>query len=361
MRIIVLQDYLRCGGTEVQSIFLSTFFQLSGHDVHLLTFRPGGPLMTRLNGGEFEHTALQPFDTHIDFFAPRLRRKISEWRPDVVLCMGHTANQFAGRLQHNLSNVSVIGSVRSGQRVPLGMLRSLKRADAVIVNAEWWRLRLIEHGFDGERIAVVHNALTREWDVIDRQALRSSARNRLGAGPSTVVLMNVAGFRRGKRHELLLDLASRLGTEVDWQLWLVGEGRRWQACQRYARGLNTRDRIKFIGYCDDPFEYYAGADIAVSTSVRDSLPNFLVEAQHMGLPAVATDFRGVGEIVLDGETGFLVPPDDHELFVQRLRELSGQPELRLTIGQRAKERAEKFFSRDTQGRAFLDALSGFRH
>src|ERR1700679_605252 len=95
MKIIVLQDQLRSGGTERHSILLSREFRSLGHDSRLVTFRPGGKLAP--TAGAF--TSLQSLDTGIDWFGPGLSRTVLGGSPDIVLCMGKTANCFAGHLQ----------------------------------------------------------------------------------------------------------------------------------------------------------------------------------------------------------------------------------------------------------------------
>jgi hypothetical protein len=95
MKIIVIQDHLRSGGTERHSILLTREFCGLGHEAELITFRPGGRLAP---SASCPHRALQPFDTGIDWFAPGLLRAALDGS-DIVLCMGKTANCFAGRIQ----------------------------------------------------------------------------------------------------------------------------------------------------------------------------------------------------------------------------------------------------------------------
>ena len=92
MKILIVQDYLRSGGTERQSVFMATAFALAGNEVTLLTFRPRGVLETDTEQQPFAFRSLQPFDTRLDWFAPRLLKTVEEAAPDLVLCMGRMAN-----------------------------------------------------------------------------------------------------------------------------------------------------------------------------------------------------------------------------------------------------------------------------
>src|SRR5205823_1824209 len=90
--------FLRSGGTERQTVLLANAFAAAGHDVTLLTFRPGGALNSTVNAAVPRH-ALQPFDFHLDWFAPGLTGFVARAQPDIILCMGRMANCYARRAQ----------------------------------------------------------------------------------------------------------------------------------------------------------------------------------------------------------------------------------------------------------------------
>src|SRR5207247_1542928 len=78
----------------------------------------------------------------------------------------------------------------------------------------------------------------------------------------------------------------------------------------------------------------APADVAVLTSVKEGIPRALMQAMAVGVPVVATDVKGNREVVLNGETGFLVPLGDVPALAERLRTLLASPELRRGMGAR---------------------------
>ena len=102
MKILIIQDYLRSGGTERHSVFLAGSFADAGHDVSLITFRPGGQLATESWQPNFAYHSLQKRDWHLDWFAPGLRGLVSKISPQIVLCMGRMANCYAGLIQRRL-------------------------------------------------------------------------------------------------------------------------------------------------------------------------------------------------------------------------------------------------------------------
>jgi len=321
MKITVLQDRLRSGGTERHSILLSREFAGLGHDARLVTFRPGGQLAGTV---AVEHRSLQPFDTGIDWLAPGLLRTVLGAAPDIVLCMGKTANCFAGRIQGRAAQrglrTRVVATLRAGGKLPGLYYSSVRRAAHLVANSREAADALVStHGFERNRVSVIRNALVFPGSPPGRdEALRA----RLGARPGSTVLLSVGMFRPEKNQRALVDIAASLPEAWDWRLWLVGDGPERAACERLAARLGTAARIRFLGYQPDPGPYYAAADIAVHASREEALSNALIEAQAHGLPAVAFQALGVRECMIEGRTGFVAPHGDPAAFRAALSRLA---------------------------------------
>lgn len=355
MKILVVQDHLRSGGTERQSVLLARGFAAAGHDSALLTFRPGGPLAAGLPEGM--HQVLQPFDTGLDWWAPGLLRTARRLGPDLVLCMGRMANCHGARLQHTLPGAAVIATLRTGKPLPWLFRRSLSRVRHVVANSEEARqVLLTQHALPSSQVSMIHNSLVFPPDahLARNEVLRATH----GASPATVILLCVAMFRPEKNQRALIELACGLSPGSDWQLWFAGDGRARQACAAEVQRLGISDRIRFLGWVSDPSPLYRAADIAVLTSRRESLSNFLIEAQAHGLPAVAYDALGVGEAFLPEESGFLIPMHQADRFRAALQRLIDDPSLRATMGARGRDRARRSFAPERQLQAYLECFRG---
>lgn len=358
MRILILQDYLRCGGTERQSVALARMLHDEGSDTFLLTFRPGGRLEAEAADAGVPFDALQFTDTGLNFFAPRLVRAIRKFGPDVILCMGRMANCYGGLIQHRFPRVAVVGTVRTGKPLPALYRWSLRQVSGVLTNTDWWQARLIEFGVDPGKILVIANGLTRDWSGVQRHGAREAMRESLSLRPSSVVFLNVAEFRPGKRQARLIEFFSGLDSAWDWHLWLVGEGKEWDRCRTLAE-RDGRGRIHLFGHSENPLPWYAAADVAVSHSVEDSLPNFLVEAQTLRLPVIASDYQGIAEAFRDGKTGYLVGANDTEGLHDAVRRLYLDPLTRHEMGRQAEAFAAGRFASRPHGSNTLDALRSF--
>jgi glycosyltransferase involved in cell wall biosynthesis len=353
MKIIVLQDILRSGGTERHSILLAREFAGLGHPTELITFRPGGQLAPTAPPC---WRALQPFDTRIDWFAPGLTKAVLGPAPDIVLCMGKTTNCFAGYLQRRARSrglpTAVVATLRAGGVLPELYYSSVRAAAHLVTNSNeaagiLVRDRLLER----RAVSVIHNSLVFPAATLGRnEALRRD----LGAGPASAVLLSVGMFRPEKNQRDLIEIAAGLPKAWDWRLWLAGEGPEKEACERLALARGLGDRVRFLGYQSDPAPLYQAADIAVHASKEEALSNFLIEAQSHGLPVVAAKALGIRECFIEGETGWMLAQGDFAGFQAALALLaSDTPDQRAERAARARAFARESFDPARQVAAYI--------
>jgi len=230
--------------------------------------------------------------------------------------MGKTANCFAGRIQRRAAArklpTKVVATLRAGGRILSLYYSSIKNAAHVVANSIEAAGNLVnEHGLARAKVSVIHNSLVfpgTSW------AIDQDLRTKLGAGPSTTVLLSVGMFRPEKNQRALLEMAAGLPADWDWRLWLAGEGPERGPCEKLAEGLGIAGRVRFLGFQADPGPLYRAADIAVHASREEALSNFLIEAQAHGLPAVACHALGIRECFIPGRTGWDVAQGDYEGF-----------------------------------------------
>jgi glycosyltransferase involved in cell wall biosynthesis len=363
MKIIVVQDYLRSGGTERQSVLLANAFAAAGHSTTLMTFRPGG-VLDRTVDLRVDRHALQRFDLGLDWFAPGLHAAVDRAKPDIVLCMGRMANCYSGGLQKLLArhgpNAAVIATMRTGKKLPWLFRRSLRYVRHVVANSREARDTLVrEHRLSSANITVIYNSLVFPAEVsLERnEALRLQH----GATAATAVLLCVAMFRPEKNQRELIDIAAGLPPEADWQLWLPGDGPARAECAATATRHGLGTRVKFLGFHPDPSPLYRAADIAVHASWSEALSNFLIEAQAHGLPAVAYEAQGIRECFVPNHTGWAIPRNDHLAFRAALLRLIAEPaDKRVTRSAEARTAARLTFDPTRQVNAYLELFGRLR-
>lgn len=362
MKILVVQDHLRSGGTERQSVFLANAFSARGHETTLLTFRPGGALAGTV-ATSVRRIVLQPADLRLDWFAPGLLSQARSRQPDIVLCMGRMANCHAGRLQRALPHAAVIGTMRTGKPLPFLFRRSLRAVRHIIANsAEAGEGLATKYGVDPARISVIYNSLvfrsSGPSSADAPQSHRQTIRARNGADDSTTVLLCVAMLRPEKNQRGLIDIVADLPEAVNCQLWLAGDGPELATCVNVVAERQLGHRVKLLGFQRDPTPLYAAADIAVHASSSESLSNFLIEAQAHGLPVVAYEAQGIRECFVADQTGWAITRGDPPAFRERLLWLiNTSPEDRLSRAEAARAYARRTFDSERQVAAYLDLFA----
>ena len=353
MKILIVQDYLRSGGTERQSILLAGAFAAAGHATALLTFRPGGPLAGTV-APNVTRAALQPFDVGLDWFAPGLVSAARRAAPDVALCMGRMANCHA----HALERVCpTLATMRTGKALPWLFRKSLRRVRHIVANSRDARDTLVrDHGIPAQKISVIYNSLV--FPAESALARDETLRTQHGAGATTTVLLCVAMFRPEKNQRELIAIVEDLPGSLDWQLWLAGDGPARAECERLVAARNLGSRVKFLGFQRDPSALYRAADIAVHASFSESLSNFLIEAQAHGLPAVAYEAQGIQECFMPGRTGWSVAQNDRAGFRAILaRRMQDSPNDRKAAAANARAFARERFDPARQVMAYLQLFA----
>jgi glycosyltransferase involved in cell wall biosynthesis len=137
---------------------------------------------------------------------------------------------------------------------------------------------------------------------------RREIKQKLGLAQDTLVLITVARLNPLKGYFDLIDAAAKL-PKGNWHLLCIGEDEgQLKEVQEKIKTLGLQNRVSLLGRRNDVVDIMSIADIFILASYREGVPRSVIEAQAMELPAVVTDVRGSREIVVDNETGFIVPP-----------------------------------------------------
>jgi glycosyltransferase involved in cell wall biosynthesis len=174
-------------------------------------------------------------------------------------------------------------------------------------------------------------------------AARARIRAGLGVPEDRVVVVIVSRLVRHKGHPELL---AAMAAVPEAELWVVGDrlsSDHGADLEPYFAASGLGGRLRRLGYREDTAAVLAAADIFALPSHFEGLPMSLIEAMLTGLPVVATAIRGPREQVVDGETGFLVPPRAVAPLAEALRRLAAEPRLRASMGAAGLARARAMF------------------
>lgn len=177
------------------------------------------------------------------------------------------------------------------------------------------------------------------------------------AGDGPVRLLAVGRLVAQKGIDVLLDALNRPGLG-GFELDVVGDGEWRDALERQAAAPGLAGRVRFHGWLDRSVlaDAYRAADALVLPSRDEGMPNVVLEAMASGLPVVASAVAGARDLVVEGETGFLVPPEDAGALAAALLRLDSDPAVRAVLGRHGRERVAAQFSWHAAAAGFLDLI-----
>jgi glycosyltransferase involved in cell wall biosynthesis len=205
-------------------------------------------------------------------------------------------------------------------------------ASAVVANSSG--LRDLARAFDAHvDIPVIPNGVDLEQFIPARREW----------SPPRILSVGRVVYQKG----LDLGLRALAGLQdLPWEWRIAGDGPQMVTLQHLAADLGLRERVRFLGWQEAAQlkEQYAAANLFLFPSRHEGMPNAVLEAMASGLPVVATRIAGSEELVMDGETGALVPTENVQALREALRPLLARQAMRAQMGEAGRGRVEKSFS-----------------
>ena len=253
---------------------------------------------------------------------------ISEFKPDLIAAHSSKTG-ILGRLAGKMSGVPCVftahgWSFTTGIPQPnRSIYRWLEKltatwADRIICVSEYDRTIGLKAGMNPQKLLTVHNGM---------KDITAELMANPGEGEPVKVAM-IARFDRQKDHATLIKAFKDLNAE----LILIGDGPSMLKVQQQVDKLGITDKVKFLGFRQDIGQILAGVQIFTLISNWEGLPCTIIEAMRAGLPVVASDVGGVKEIVIDGQTGYVIPRKDVHTLREKLAYLIANQSARTSMG-----------------------------
>lgn len=257
---------------------------------------------------------------------PHLSRVVTKVKPHLVYLNETNRATRNLALASTLSQVPFICHVRSmGWRHGWLRMGHLGRAAAVIAVSNASAASVARFA-RAPRLHVVHNGVAVNGPVSPDEASRAALDRIIGSDEHEHVVVCVGNLSPRKDQLGALDIfESVLATQPRSHLCLFGALDRDPDYTRRvierSRSRAIASRVSVVGWRSDVRSLLSGANVLLHTARLDPHPRAVLEAMAVGLPVVAYDVDGVSETVIDGTTGFLVPPDDQEKAAFHLAKL----------------------------------------
>lgn len=347
IRILQLIPTLDRAGSEKQLTLLAKGLPRDAFEVEVCCLTRGGPYEAELAGAGIPVTVIgKPlkFDPGAMW---KLVRMLRGRRPDVLHTWLAACNAY-GRVAAQLAGVPVVvATERCADVWKGGVWYSIdrwlaRRTHRIVVNSQGVAKFYESRGIATERMSVICNGVeSHRSNGIDGETVR----RRLGFSPEHYVIGFAGRLAPQKRITDLIWAADILKViRPNIRLVIAGDGPSRARLEQFAHDCHITDRVRFLGYRNDVAELLSALDVFWLGSAYEGMPNAVMEAMAAGLPVVATNIPGTNELVVDGETGYLVPVGDRAAFAQRTFTLMEDPELARRLGSAGRRRVAEQFS-----------------
>lgn len=353
MRLFFVNMHKLWGGQSAVVVLLAGELKKRGHEVLIAGLKDSELIKRAAAAGlrTYDQLELRRGFRPISFFQDqsRLRKLWSEFKPDGILTNG-SQDTWACAL------------ARWRFRVPAFVVRWRHNSFAIGAHVfnRWLYSRLIDHvAVSSPEIAPY---LT-EPGLVDARKITTfppstpleaylsaqptgALRTALGADAAAPIVLSVGRLAPEKGHETLVR-AWRIVADQrpDAKLAIAGHGSQQEALETLIKDLQLERSVHLIGFRNDVPALYAEADLAALTPIAgESFGIALLEAYAAGKACVATDVGGVKDLVLHGETGYLVAPRDAEAVAQAILECLSDARLRDKLAQAGKARVLERFT-----------------
>lgn len=234
----------------------------------------------------------------------------------------------------------------------------LRHYESVICVSEDLRQRCLESGVPAKRCVLIENGI--DTQEFTRRLTCPDARKRAGFCPDRPLVGAVGRLSPEKGFDLLIRAADQLLRDGhDFDLLVVGEGDERPRLEALIAQLDRGDRIRLAGYRADLRELYEAMDVFALSSLREGLPNVVLEAMALEVPVVATGIAGIPRVIRHEENGLLVEAGNVGALAEALARLLTDAGLRERLrraGRHTIETTYDFAARMQKIRALYDDL-----
>ncbi len=344
MRILFLSTSMGMGGADSQLLSAAHGMRSRGHEVRIVSLTQLGPM-----GLEAQRAGIPTESLDMRRGVPdprglvRLVHLVRAWQPDVLHSHMVHANLMARVLRLITPvpvMVSTIHNIYEGGRLWMAAYRLTNAlVDQVTIVSQAAADRFVrERIVPKSLLTVIPNGVdTEQFRRVPREVGRSLRQSQ--GLEREFVWLAVGRFEIAKDYPNMLRGFARVRERFPQAvLLLVGRGSLQSETERLAQSLGLGGGVRFLGVRADVAQVMSAADGYVMSSAWEGMPMVLLEAGAAGLPIVATRVGGNHEVVRDGESGFVVPPRDHEALGRAMLQLMELSETqRRSMGDRGRE------------------------
>ncbi len=257
-------------------------------------------------------------------------------------CVVHTVQGFAFHEYSSKLTVLIIGLMERIAGLVTDMVIFVNHYDRIVAT----QMNLVP----AEKMITIHNGI--DFSTIETDEKKVDSRELIGIERNGAIVGMVARLWEQKSpQDFIRSIPTVVQKIPDAKFLVIGDGHLKDEMKRLSHELKISDNVLFLGWRRDVKNLLKILDVFVLTSLWEGLSVSILEAMASGKPVVATNIKGNNELVIDGETGFLVPPKSPEQIGEKVLNLLMNRTLAEKMGLKGYQRVKTYFNiNDTVGK-----------
>lgn len=275
--------------------------------------------------------------------AQKIIKILTDFKIDMLYMNNQPSSNLEGIIASKITGIPALQHCRKIASLnSFEVKMSNKYLSKIICVSNGAKQELIQNGIDIPKSVVVYNGIDvttsplktcheirEKWNIPDNNIL-------IGTVGSLLKLKRIKDFIE------IVDIVSKK-SKLPIKCIIVGDGPEKGSLLENAKRKKIFDKVVFTGFQSDAISYINAMDIFVMTSEKEGLPRVILEAMLVGKPVVASNVTGPSELVVNGETGLLIPPKRPDMFANAIVKLIENPELRRQMGELGRKRVIENF------------------
>lgn len=348
-RILHIISTLERSGAEKQLLLLSRGLAQQGFDVHVAALERGGPLTVEFRAAGVPTIVIGKRLVSDPIALARLTRYAVHLGPELVHTWNFTANAYgrvaarAAGVKHVVAGEYAIDRWKGAWAWYVDRLLA-RSTDRFVTDSAAIRDHYVEHGLPAERFTLIANGVE---PAPESNVTRAELLSELKCPVDARLIGVVGSLVPQKRLKDLIWAADLLRVLHDnLRMLVIGDGPERSMLERFARLASDLDHVRFLGHRDDVWRIMPHLDVLWNGDAAGGQSNAVMEAMAASVPVVASDVPANGELVVHGETGFLVPIAGRAARARATDQIFNDAALKTRLGAAAKQRMAEHFSVD---------------
>lgn len=334
-KILFLLPYFNIAGTEIHAIELANALKDRRKIKIVAPYGKGVELLSQYNIS-YSQIPMLSFLNYRKYIRS-LKEIILDFKPEIIHV--HGAHELTYLVRKTFSSIPVIFTCHGYNSdfplldYKLSAFFNNKYSDKVIAVSNYEKMNLLRGGLSEDKVVVIYNGVHENKKGKD-----------LPIKIDGFIIGTCARLTKKKGIRYLIEAFQRIREKhKDVHLVIIGDGKEKKNLERLVLQSNKK-YIHFLGNLPEASSYFHNFHLFVLPSLNESFGIVILEAMSQKIPVIATKVGGIPEIVVDGETGILVPPKDVKNLAEAILELYRNKELRDKIGERGYVRYKEKFT-----------------